>query len=354
MASGDVGNNSPIDDNGPMKTTPGNCGIDFRRHQTTISNSTHEREHAVKELKMAQVHPLPVVKPKNKDQMPSLSFSNRRRVAATTTKQESITMLEYMQKKHEFENKRTQVRSRGGPRGGSAGSSSAQKEITEAKSNSSAGASNAGCTDLFRRYLENKASNGAPCEISSANSKDDTSPPRACPYNSVAHTLTAPRGSAANTSKAMAVGQLLVDWGDTCTAPEEEDEYNRVLSGVLKNEYHQEPCIPKGKEKKKERQKETVVWTVSNQIVEDRCITVNPNEAALRRVSDITTYSFDENEDDLAMMSGYPQEEEEEHTTPSLASRNEEPTAPALAFKKKMRTLSIAEEPTEEEDFDDW
>lgn len=354
MASGDVGNNSPIDDNGPMKTTPGNCGIDFRRHQTTISNSTHEREHAAKELKMAQVHPLPVVKPKNKDQMPSLSFSNRRRVAATTTKQESITMLEYMQKKHEFENKRTQVRSRGGPRGDSAGSSSAQKEITEAKSNSSAGASNAGCTDLFRRYLENKASNGAPCEISSANSKDDTSPPRACPYNSVAHTLTAPRGSAANTSKAMAVGQLLVDWGDTCTTPEEEDEYNRVLSGVLKNEYHQEPCIPKGKEKKKERQKETVVLTVSNQIVEDRCITVNPNEAALRRVSDITTYSFDENEDDLAMMSGYPQEEEEEHTTPSLASRNEEPTAPALAFKKKMRTLSIAEEPTEEEDFDDW
>jgi len=88
--------------------------------------------------------------------------------------------------------------------------------------------------------------------------------------------------------------------------------------------------------------------------LEDRCITVNPNEAALRRVLDIATYSFNENEDDLAIMSGYPQEEEEEPTTPSLALRNEEPAVPALAFKKKMRSLSIAEEPMEEEDFDDW
>jgi len=246
------------------------------------------------------------------------------------------------------------VRSQGGFRDASAGSSSAQKEIAEAKSNNSAGASNAGFTDLFQRYLENKASNGGPREMSSANSKDDTSPLRAYQYNSVAHTLTAPRGSAANKSKAMAVGQLLLDWGDTPTASEKDGEYTPVLAGIFKCEYRQEPCIPEGEEKKKERQKETGVWIGSNQIVGDRCITVNPNEIALRRVSDITTYSFDESEDDLAMMSSYPQEEEEEPTTQSLALRNEAPAAPALAFKKKMRSLSIAEEPPEEEDFDDW
>jgi len=157
---------------------------------------------------------------------------------------------------------------------------SSSSQIVQEKSNDN---SNTGCTgtDLFRRYLENKARNSTTTTTSKpASSNKDETPPAL-----LANGSPCPRGSKANTPS---VGQLLVEWGDTT---QEEDENNVDENDNINSEMPNDcvgPCIPK----KKEQQEETIFWPGSfDHMVENCYITINHNEAAFRRVSDITTYS---------------------------------------------------------------
>lgn len=145
-------------------------------------------------------------------------------------------------------------------------------------------------------------------------------------------------------------GELLVDWGNAAALKEEGgDNRHRSRSGATENEDRQVPKedhqVPHvRKDEKEEKSQHAAIVRLGGSSVDDRCITVNPHEVALRRVSDITTYDFDGDED--LVMDECPGGKKEEG--------REEPTPPSVAFKKTMRSLSIAEEPLEEKEFDDW
>jgi len=201
-------------------------------------------------------------------------------------------------------------------RGTTTASSSSSSQVVQEKSNDNGNTGYTG-TNLFRRYLENKARRSTATSKPESSNKDDTS------LTLLTNGSSGPRGS--STKNASSAGQLLVEWGDTTADDDDDDEHGNINS-EMPNECI-EPCIPK----KKEQQEETIIWPGSfNHVVEDRYITINHNEAAFRRVSDLTTHSFDEEID------GY-QEEAEELPAP-------------LAFRRKMRSLSIAEESEEEEE----
>mmetsp|Transcript_39758 Transcript_39758/g.83600 ORF Transcript_39758/g.83600 Transcript_39758/m.83600 type:complete len:1353 (+) Transcript_39758:240-4298(+) len=206
-------------------------------------------------------------------------------------------------------------------------------------------------SDLFSRYLENKRNESVESSKSTPSKRDGKS--SSCPAND----LMDPQGS--STHKPTVSGELLVNWGDPGEDDDDEEEegdfQEKIEERVDSKNFgrplnYTKPIVPKNNEP----QEDTVVW---DHKVEERCITIDHQEAAQRRVSDITFTDFEEdrgcitiNHKDAAMRRV--SDITTDFALDDCKEEAEEAQAPK-ALRRRIRSLSIQEEPEEEDEFID-